>query len=252
MRNTRMTLGQMMRRLLINILLFPVFLGFAVEGDAVIPPADDGAGNGGDGGNNDAGDDKGGTPDAAQVEADRRAALTDEQRAAEDQKAADEAKKLEGAPEAYEDFKIPEGMEAAKDLLDAFKPMLKNDLNLSQEKAQKLIDFYTTKVIPEMKAKGIAVWNNELAARTKEIESDPEIGGEKLKATGEAVNRVANTFLKPEESTEMMEYFKRFGDCKPFLKLLSRVSVAMKEDGMIMGGAGGETAKKSIAERIFS
>jgi hypothetical protein len=240
-----------MRRLLINILLFPVFLGFAVEGEAAIPPADDGAGEGAGDGNNDAGDGQN-APDEAQVEADRRAALSDEERAAEDQTKADEAKKLEGAPEAYEDFKIPEGMEAAKELLDDFKPLLKDDLNLSQEKAQKLIDFYTTKVIPEMKAKGIAVWNNELAARTREIEGDPEIGGEKLKSTGEAVNRVANTFLKPEESTEMMEYFKRFGDCKPFLKLLSRVSVAMKEDGMIMGSASaGDGKEKTLAERLY-
>jgi len=255
MQNTRMTWGLMMRRLLINILLFPVFLGFAVEGDTATPPADDGVG-GGDGGTGDDNKDDqgagGNTPDPAKAEEGRRAALSDEQRAAEDQAKADVDKAKEGAPDAYEDFKLPDGMEAAKELVDDFKPLLKDELNLSQDKAQKLIDFYTQKVIPGMKARGIEVWNNELAARTKEIETDKEIGGDKIKQTGEAVNRVANTFLKPEESQEMMDYFKRFGDCKPFLKLLTRVSAAMKEDGMKMGGAGGENAPKSLADRIFS
>lgn len=189
-----------MKKLLVNILLFPVFFSFMVEGEG------SSGGEGGDQSGNQEGEGggggaEGGGPDPAQVESDRRAALTDEQRAAEDQAKADEAKKNEGAPEAYEDFKVPEGMEASKEMVDEFKPVLK-ELNLSQDKAQALIDFYTAKVLPGMQAKGLEVWNNELAARQQAIEKDPEIGGEKLKATGETINRVANSFLKPEEVTE--------------------------------------------------
>jgi 3-oxoacyl-ACP reductase-like protein len=141
-------------------------------------------------------------------------------------------------------------MEASKELVDEFKPVLK-ELNLSQEKAQALIDFYTAKVLPGMQSKGLEVWNNELAARQQAIEKDPEIGGEKLKATGETINRVANTFLKPDETAELMEYSKRFGDCPAFVKLLTRVGGAMKDDGVVMAGAGGESSAKSLAERLY-
>lgn len=237
-----------MKKLLINILLFPVFFSFAVEGEGS---------SGGEGGEQGGDEGAGGEGEEAQTpeeieaaETGRRAALTDEERATEDQAKADEAKKNEGAPEAYEDFKVPEGMEASKELVDEFKPVLK-DLNLSQEKAQALIDFYTAKVLPGMQAKGLEVWNNELAQRQQAIEKDPEIGGEKLKATGETVNRVANTFLKPEETAELMEYSKRFGDCPAFVKLLTRVGSAMKDDGVIFGGAGGEGSAKTLAERLY-
>lgn len=237
-----------MKKLLINILLFPVFFSFMVEGEGS---------SGGEGGEQ--GDDKGTggegeggqTPEKIEAaETDRRAALTDDERAAEDLAKSEAGKKADGAPEDYEDFKIPEGMEASKELVDEFKPVLK-DLNLSQEKAQALIDFYTAKVLPGMQAKGMEVWNNELAQRQQAIEKDPEIGGEKLKATGETVNRVANTFLKPEESAELMEYSKRFGDCPAFVKLLTRVGAAMKDDGVIMAGAGGESSSKTLAERLY-
>lgn len=236
-----------MKKLLINILLFPVFFSFAVEG------GDPSGGEGGETGGDEGTGGEGGSQTPEEIEAaetGRRAALTDEERATEDQAKADEAKKNEGAPEDYEDFKIPDGMEASKELVDEFKPVLK-DLNLSQDKAQALIDFYTAKVLPGMQAKGLEVWNNELAQRQQAIEKDPEIGGDKLKATGETINRVANTFLKPEESAELMEYSKRFGDCPAFVKLLTRVGAAMKDDGVIMAGAGGESSSKTLAERLY-
>lgn len=240
-------LRSLMKRLLINILLFPVFMSFCNVGD------DSSGGEGGDQSGNQEGEGNEGegsqTPE--QVEEGRRASLTDEERATEDQAKADEAKKADSAPEAYEDFKVPEGMEAFTPMLEEFKPLLKDELNLSQDKAQKLIDFYTGKVLPQMQAKGMEVWNNELAQRQQAIEKDPEIGGEKLKVTGETINRVANTFLSPAETTELMEYSKRFGDSPAFVKLLTRVGAAMKDDGVIMAGAGGETATKSIAERLY-
>lgn len=233
-----------MRKLLINILLFPVLFSFMDVGD------ESSGGEGGDQGGGQEGEGGGDDQTPEQIEEGRRAALTDEERATEDQAKADEAKKNEGAPDVYEDFKVPEGMEASKDLVDEFKPVLK-ELNLSQDKAQALIDFYTAKVLPGMQAKGLEVWNNELAQRQQAIEKDPEIGGDKLKATGETINRVANTFLKPEETAELMEYSKRFGDCPAFVKLLTRVGGAMKDDGVVLAGAGGESSAKSLAERLY-
>ena len=47
-----------------------------------------------------------------------------------------------GAPESYAEFTAPEGVTYDKDVLAAAAPLLK-ELNLSQEQAQKLVDFYT-------------------------------------------------------------------------------------------------------------
>lgn len=56
----------------------------------------------------------------------------------------EEKPKEEGAPEAYEHFKVPEGIsydeEAAKEFGDLAK-----ELNLTQEQAQKLVDVYAKK-----------------------------------------------------------------------------------------------------------
>jgi hypothetical protein len=49
--------------------------------------------------------------------------------------------KPEGAPEKYADFKAPEGFELDPKALEVAAPIFK-ELNLSQEGAQKLIDFY--------------------------------------------------------------------------------------------------------------
>lgn len=245
-------LSKTMRRVLTNILLFPVFMGLAIEGDeppasdpvtpppSDTPPADPPA-------------DPPSNEETQAAEEARRAALTDEERATEDQAKADADKKAEGAPEEYADFTFPEKMEFDKAMMDEFKPLLKDQLNLSQDKAQALIDFYTSKVVPSFQAQGLAVWNADVEARQTAIMNDKEIGGDKIKVTTETVNRVANTFLNAEESKELMQYSDRFGDCPAILKLWSRIGAAMSEGKIVTAGAGDiPGAKKTLAERIFN
>jgi hypothetical protein len=75
------------------------------------------------------------TPDDKLEEADKtkKAALIEKNKAAEAAK---------GAPEKYEDFKVPEGFTLDKALVEKAAPVFK-ELGLSQEKAQKLVDFYS-------------------------------------------------------------------------------------------------------------
>lgn len=60
-------------------------------------------------------------------------------------KEGDKPTPLEGAPEKYEDFKLPDGYKfdeaTGKEVTALFK-----ELNLPQEGAQKLVDFYTSKL----------------------------------------------------------------------------------------------------------
>jgi len=46
-----------------------------------------------------------------------------------------------GAPEKYADFKVPDGYELDKAVAEKISPMFK-EMNLSQDQAQKLVDFY--------------------------------------------------------------------------------------------------------------
>ncbi|KKW38360.1 MAG: hypothetical protein UY85_C0034G0002 [Candidatus Peribacteria bacterium GW2011_GWB1_54_5] len=117
--------------------------------------------------------------------------------------------------------------------------------------AQKLIDFYTQKVIPSFAARGVDVWNKDVQSRVDAITADKEIGGDNLAKTTETVNRVANTFLSAEESEELKSYSARFGDCPAFLKILTRVGAAMREDKVIIPGAGGDTGELSLADRLY-
>lgn len=52
-----------------------------------------------------------------------------------------EEKKSEGAPEKYEDFKLPDGYELVPEVKTKAEGLFK-ELGLSQEGAQKLVDFY--------------------------------------------------------------------------------------------------------------
>lgn len=52
----------------------------------------------------------------------------------------------EGAPEKYETFKAPEGYELDDELIAEVTPVFK-ELGLNQEQSQKLVDFYSKKIL---------------------------------------------------------------------------------------------------------
>ena len=64
-----------------------------------------------------------------------------------------------GAPETYTEFNLPEGFELKGEILEETTALFKG-LNLSQENAQKLVDYYTERVLAEKTA-----MLNDLAAR---------------------------------------------------------------------------------------
>ena len=96
-----------------------------------------------------------------------------------------------GAPKAYADFSIPEGHTLDAATIESATPIFR-ELGLSQDQAQKLVDFYSAKIgeinsqnegfMEQMRTE----WRNQLAA-------DKEIGG-KLDAVkvdiGRALDRI--------------------------------------------------------------
>lgn len=156
----------------------------------------------------------------------------------------EEGKEPEGAPESYEDFKAPEGIELNSGVMDEFKGLAK-ELNLPQEKAQSVID----RMLPAMQrrqAEYLAEINVEWSNRCL---NDKEVGGSNLPATQTAVARLRDKFAFNEDGTmdaDIQEFLQSpFGNHPGAVKLLARAGKAFGEAGFPTGkpaGSGKPTA----------
>lgn len=104
-----------------------------------------------------------------------------------------DGEKPAGAPEKYEAFKVPDGQQIDEKVVEAATPIFK-ELNLTQDQAQKLVDFYNTQNKEAAEA-GDKVFR-ELNDRWRgEVIKDATIGNGKdglspavSKAIGNAIN----------------------------------------------------------------
>lgn len=155
---------------------------------------------------------------------------------------ADEAKT--GAPENYEDFKMPDGVEVDKEALEAFKPLAK-ELGLSQEQAQKLIDLQTGFVQKQAEAQQKA-WQAVEDGWLETVQKDAEISGDENLAFA---RKARDAFGSPA-FIEMFEA-TRVGNHPEFVRFLVKVGKAISEDKLHAGG-NSPAQKKSAAELIYT
>ena len=156
---------------------------------------------------------------------------------------ADEPK---GAPEEYEDFTLPEGVERDEAETTKFKEFAKEN-GLTQKQAQSISD---SKVEAAKKAvdSNMKLWedqNNEWKAAAR---ADKEYGGLKF----EENLGVAKKAMQKFGTTELLQVVDNYGmgNHPEFIRLLVRVGKAMSEDGMITG-VGSNPAPKSAADILF-
>ena len=142
----------------------------------------------------------------------------------------DDGKGKEGAPEAYAEFTLPEGVKIDAAKLEQALPIFK-ELNLTQEQAQKLIDLQTDGV-----NKANEAFSADKATRLQALKSDKEIGGDNFAKSSEMVGRALNTFLSAEEQQDLGQYIDRFGTNTTLVKLMYRVAKGMTEDTKFEGG----------------
>lgn len=158
------------------------------------------------------------------------------------------------APEKYE-FKAPEGYEIDAEVLTKFDPVLR-ELDLTQEQAQKLIDF-----APEFIGKHI----EQTAQKTAEtvltqlgfedvrgwadaIKKDPDVGGDKLAESRAAAMTAVDRFGSPElkrligaapldpAAPAGQRRFAPLGNNPALFKFLARVGREISADGFVPGG----------------
>ena len=109
----------------------------------------------------------------------------------------DEQKPAEGAPEVYEAFTAPEGVVLADSVLEVAQQAFK-DANLSQEKAQSLIDKLTPAIAQAQQEALDAAIQSQITDWVAAAKADEQIGGDKLAPALANANRVVDTFGSPE------------------------------------------------------
>ena len=181
------------------------------------------------------------TPAATAAETD--AAATETKTPEQIQQEADAAAKLKAetsAPEAYEDFALPEGMEMDADVLGEFKNLAK-ELNIPQAKAQQLIDFQTQLASKQAEQYQAAVTkqSQEWAAS---IKNDPEIGGENYDKSVASAIKVIQSFGDPA-LTELLNT-TGLGNHPSLFKFCHRISAAISEDKFVMPGSQTDSPKE--------
>ena len=170
---------------------------------------------------------------------------------------ADDAKKAEGqegqkqeakedaAPESYADFKAPEGVELNSAVVDSFKGIAKK-LNLSQEKAQAVID----EITPVMVSQQVEFINKVSGQWLEKAKKDPEIGGSNYNASIQRAIKVRDRFGKGADGNYDADIAELFslpvGSHPGFIKFLARVGAAISEDTPPKGRVSGAITPQDI------
>lgn len=134
-------------------------------------------------------------------------------------------------PESYTDFKVPEGMDLNADLLKNFQTTAK-ELGLSQENAQKLVDFGSNLVQGGEDAR-LENRESTLEAWETEIKADEDVGGDKLEETLDRGRRVLRDHGTKELATMLEE--SGLGSNPHVIRFLVKLDKALGEDKTIDG-----------------
>lgn len=154
-------------------------------------------------------------------------------------------KKEDAAPESYADFKAPEGVELNGAVVDSFKGIAKK-LNLSQEKAQAVID----EITPVMVSQQVEFINKVSGQWLEKAKKDAEIGGSNYDASIQRAIKVRDRFGKGADGNydaDVAELFSLpIGSHPGFIKLLARVGAAISEDTPPKGRVSGAITPQDI------
>jgi hypothetical protein len=169
----------------------------------------------------------------------------------------DEPKAPAGAPEKYEDFKVPEGFELDEKVAAEIAPIFK-DLGLNQAQAQRLVDFYTAKTQESADAP-MKLWRETQDRWVNEIKADPEIGG-KLDQVKVTVSRAIDSLGDPKLASEFKEAmdYTGAGNNPAFIKAFYKLAQRVTEGTPVAGGKPSSLGQvnpsappKSAAARLY-
>lgn len=153
-------------------------------------------------------------------------------------KTAKDTKPGSDATAAEIEIKVPEGVEADQDLIEAFKPLAK-EFGLDSAKAQKLVDLYAN-AMKGANEKADAAWNEQKQAWREEASKDKEIGGEKftenVKLARTAIAKFGGDGLKKALND------LGIGNHPEIIRFAARIGRAISEDSVTIAGTRPSTA----------
>ena len=152
-----------------------------------------------------------------------------------------------GAPETYETFSLPDGMEMNTAQLEVFLPLAK-DLDLTQEQAQKLVSLDAEQKVAAAQAQQQAT-DDMLDEWRETTKTDPEIGGANLPQSLAQVNTFLNKFASP--ALRQLLDDTGVGNNIEVIRLFSAAGKAMGEDGVI-GRGGSSSTPKTTAQLLYA
>lgn len=142
--------------------------------------------------------------------------------------------KPEGAPEKYEDFKVPEGYTLDSKVAEEASGIFK-DMNLSQAQAQTLVDFYAAKTREAADAPFEAYKTMRAEWQTK-VAADPEIGS-KLPEVKQTVSRALDSLGDAKLASDFREAMDLTGagDHPAFIKAFYKLAQQVNEGHSVRG-----------------
>ena len=154
------------------------------------------------------------------------------------EKTDEEKEKPEGAPESYGDFKEPEGVKFDDQVIGTFKEVAK-ELNLSQEKAQGVLDKMGP-ILAQRQIENIQAVSKQWEERSR---ADKELSADWNRSMA-AIARVRDRFSRGPDGTvdaDIDEFLRLpIGNHPGCLKLLARAGHAIGEAGFPRGSAAGD------------
>lgn len=155
--------------------------------------------------------------------------------------------KPQGAPEKYEAFKFEDGVTVDDATLESAQPLFK-EANLSQEQAQKFVDFYAQQVKAATDAQ-VKRWEDLQNTWREEAKKDKDFGGQKFEENVALAKKALDQF----GSQELLEHCTLYGwgNNVHFLKFASKVGKAISDDS-IHGGGKPSADQKTAGDALFA
>ncbi len=140
-------------------------------------------------------------------------------------------------PDTYADFAMPEGVEVDTALLAEATPLFK-ELGLTQEQAQKLVDFQAQQ-IQAGSQKQVDAFNQLMNDWQEQSKNDKEFGGDKFEENIKIAQSAVDKFGTPELKQLLESH--GVGNHPELIRFMVKVGKLTKED--VPGGNNNPTSK---------
>ncbi len=163
-----------------------------------------------------------------------------------DESGADESGKDTG-PETYADFTLPEGVELNSELLTTASAMFKAD-GLSQEQAQKYVDFFAGNIQAGAQAQ-TETYNQLMDDWRTQAQSDKDFGGDDFAENIGIAQNAIDKFGTPE----LKEFLEAHGagNHPEMIRFMVKVGRLTKEDNPGNNGQAHSKGKQDHAELLY-